>query len=145
MKRSILMVSIATLSACTTLGEAESNALSKQATLDARAEKSEVHLAYLECYGLPKSDKKSCRRKAAKFTENGRNNANTWDYILPFDYEAERLGFQAFLRDAGKPCAGVDQGPQYNDELNAYEVQCTDGKQYRMSFDRSKDAWHLVK
>ena len=126
MKHTILLVSVAALSACTTLGEAESRALSQQAMLDARSENKEVHLAYLQCYGLPKTDKKSCRRKAAALTQSGRSDANAWDYILPFDYEAERLGFAAFLKDAGKPCAGVDQGPQYNDQSKACLLYTSD-------------------
>ncbi len=144
MNKTILIISMAALSACTTLGEVETKSLSKQAVLDARAEKAEVHLAYLQCYGLPKSDKKSCRRKAAALTENGRDSANTWDYILPHDYEAERLGFKAFLEDAGKRCARVDQGPQYNEERKGYVVQCTDGGSYLMGYDRGKNAWQLL-
>ena len=145
MKKTLTIITtMAALSACTTLGEVESEALSKQAMLDARAEKPEVHLGYLQCYGLPQSDKKSCRRKAAKLTQIGRDTANTWDYILPFDYEAERLGFKAFLNDAGKKCAGVDQGPQFNEATKAYDVHCTDGNQYGMRFDSEKSEWELV-
>lgn len=98
---------------------------------------------YLQCYPLRDIDKKDCKRKAKKLTTD-RQHAVTWDYILPFDYEVERLGFKAFLRDQGKPCAGVDQGPQYNKEANAYKVICTDGNQYSMRFDRNVLAWELT-
>ena len=145
MKKSLLLLSITALSACTTLGEVEKEALRDRAIADAKKQPKEVHLAYLQCYGLSDSDKKSCRRKAAQLAISGRKDASTWDYILPFDYEAERLGFKTFLKDAGKRCAGVDQGPQYNKETNAYDVICTDGNQYQMRFDGSASAWELVK
>lgn len=146
MKKSLTIISaMAALSACTTLGDVEKEALRDRGIADARLQPKEMHLAYLQCYGLNQSDKKSCRRKAAQLATSGRNDASTWDYILPFDYEAERLGFKAFLKDAGKSCAGVDQGPQYNKEANAYDVICTDGNQYQMRFDGSASAWELVK
>lgn len=145
MKKTLTIITtMAALSACTTLGEVEKEALRDRAIAHARAEKPEVHLAYLQCYGLPQSDKKSCRRKAADLTQNGRDTANTWDFILPFDYEAERLGFKAFLNDAGKQCADVDQGPQFNEATKAYDVHCTDGKQYGMRFDSGTSEWELV-
>jgi hypothetical protein len=34
----------------------------------------------------------------------------------------------AFLQNKGKSCSGVDQGPKYNKERNAYDVTCTDSK-----------------
>ncbi|MBN66538.1 MAG: hypothetical protein CMM94_03100 [Rickettsiales bacterium] len=144
MKKSLLLLSITALSACTTLGEVEKEALRDRAIADAKKQPKEVHLAYLQCYGLSDSDKKSCRR-SAKHTIEGRKSAVTWDYILPFDYEAERLGFKAFLQDQGKKCAGVNEGPKYNTDSNAYDVICTDGNQYQMRFDGSASTWELVK
>lgn len=145
MKKSLTIMTMAALSACTTLGGVEKEALRDRAIADARQQPKEMHLAYLQCYGLNQSDKKSCRSKAAQLAASGRKDASTWDYILPFDYEAERLGFKAFLKDAGKRCAGVDQGPQYNKETNAYDVICTDGHQYQMRFDSKATSWELVK
>lgn len=146
MKLKILIsaCSIIGLAACTTLGDTEKNALRDRAIADARNQSKEVHLAYLQCYALRDLDKKDCKRTAKKLT-TGRQHAVTWDYILPFDYEAERLGFKTFLHDAGKKCAGVNEGPKYNKDSNAYDVICTDGNQYGMRFDREISKWHLIK
>lgn len=145
MKKTLAIATLAALAGCTTLGDVEKEALRDRAIADAKAQPKEMHLAYLQCYGLSQSDKKSCRRTASRLATSGRVDASTWDYILPFDYEAERLGFQTFLKDQGKRCAGVNQGPQYNQKSNAYDVICTDGHQYGMRFDREKSAWELVK
>lgn len=131
------------LTACTTLSDVEKQALHDRAIADARNQPKEIHLAYLQCYALDKLDKDRCKR-VIKGKIEGRKDASTWEYILPFDYEAERLGFHAFLRDHGKKCAGVDQGPQFNDKATAYDVTCTDGNQYRMRFDYEKAKWLLV-
>lgn len=143
MKKLIALTIPIALSACVGMGETEKTALKEAAIEAARNQSKEVHLAYLQCYPLRDFDKKDCKRKAKKLTTD-RQHAVTWDYILPFEYEVERLGFKAFLRDQGKPCAGVDQGPQYNKEANAYEVICTDGNQYSMRFDRNVLAWELT-
>lgn len=132
------------LTACNTMGETEKAALNLAAIESARNQSKEVHLAYLQCYGLNQGDKKSCRRKASRLAISDRGDTSTWEFILPFDYEAERLGFKAFLNDASKSCAGVDQGPQYDKEVNAYNVVCTDGNSYRMRFDSEKKEWSLV-
>ncbi|MCH2546571.1 MAG: hypothetical protein MK052_03020 [Alphaproteobacteria bacterium] len=145
MKKSLTIMTMAALSACTTLGSVEKEALRDRGIADARLQPKEMHLAYLQCYGLNQSDKKSCRRKAAQLATSGRKDASTWDYILPFDYEAERLGFKAFLQDQGKKCASVNEGPKYNTDSNVYDVICTDGNQYQMRFDGSASAWELVK
>lgn len=143
MKKSLLLLSVTALSACTTLGDVEKKALRDRAIADAKKQPKEVHLAYLQCYALRDIDKKDCKREAKKRT-NGRQTAVTWDYILPFDYEAERLGFKAFLQDADKVCAGVNEGPKFNQDAKAYDVRCTDGNQYGMRFDSEKLEWELV-
>ena len=144
MKKSLTIITTAAaLSACTALGDVEKEALRDRAIADARKLPKEVHLAYLQCYALRDIDKKDCKREVKKLTKD-RQTAVTWDYILPFDYEAERLGFKAFLQNAGKKCAGVNEGPQYNKETNAYDVICTDGNQYQMRFDSKKSEWELV-
>lgn len=131
------------LTACTTLSDVEKQALRDRAIADARSQPKEIHLAYLQCYALRDSDKDSCKRKI-KWTIEGRKDASTWEYIRPFDYEAERLGFQAFLRDHSKKCAGVDQGPTFNQEISAYDVVCTDGNRYAMQFDYEQLTWKLA-
>jgi hypothetical protein len=131
------------LASCTTLGNAEKQALQDGAIQNARNQSKEVHLAYLQCYALRDIDKKDCKREAKKLAKN-RQEAKTWEYILPFDYEAERLGFTAFLKNKGKACAGVDQGPKYNGKAKTYDVICTDDNEYRMRFDYEKVKWELV-
>ncbi|MCB2081550.1 MAG: hypothetical protein H6908_03510 [Hyphomicrobiales bacterium] len=143
MKRLITLTIPITLAACTTLGNVEKQALHDRAIADARSQPKEIHLAYLQCYALRDVDKDSCKRKV-KQTIEGRNGASTWEYILPFDYEAERLGFQAFLRDHGKSCAGIDKGPEFNSDTKAYDVICTDGHRYAMRFDYKNEQWELA-
>lgn len=143
MKRLLIFAMPIMLASCTTLGNAEKQALQDGAIQNARNQNKEVHLAYLQCYALRDIAKKDCKREAKKLSKN-RQEAKTWEYILPFDHEAERLGFKAFLQNKGKACAGIDQGPKYNDKISAYDVACTDGSQYRMRFDYEKDQWLLV-
>lgn len=143
MKKSLLLLSITAVSACTTLGDVEKEALRDRAIADARKQSKETHLAYLQCYALRDIDKKDCKREAKTLTTD-RQTAVTWDYILPFDYEAERLGFKAFLNNAGKKCAGINEGPKFNQAIKAYDVHCTDGNQYGMRFDSEKLEWELV-
>lgn len=143
MKRlSALAIPIA-LSACINMGDTEKTALKNAAIESAINQSKEVHLAYLQCYALRDIDKKDCKRAAKRLTTD-RQDAVTWDYILPFEYEAERLGFRTFLQEAGKSCDGVHQGPKYNKETNAYDVICTDDNQYRMRFDYEKAEWVLM-
>lgn len=103
-------------------------ALHDRAITDARKQPKEIHLAYLQCYALRDIDKDNCKQKI-KWTIEGRKDASTWEYILPFDYAVERLGFKAFLKDQGKTCSGVEQGPKYNSKIKAYDVFCKDGSQ----------------
>lgn len=140
----ITTCSISLLSACVGMGDTEKETLKSAAIESAIRQEKGVHLAYLQCYGLNQHDKKSCRRKASRLATPDRSNANTWEFILPFDYESERLGFKAFLNDAGKSCSGVNQGPKYNKETNAYDVICTDSNQYRMRFNSAKGKWLLA-
>lgn len=131
------------LTACTTLGDVEKQALHDRAIADARSQPKEIHLAYLQCYALRDVDKDFCKRKV-KSTIEGRKDASTWEYILPFDYEVERLGFQAFLRDHGKSCAGIDKGPEFNSDIKAYDVICTDGNHYAVRFDYKNEKWEMA-
>lgn len=130
------------LSACTT-STTEKEILQSTATNDAKKAPKELHLGYLNCYALSDVDKKNCRSRVGH-THKRRANASSWDYILPFDYEAERQGFAAFLRDQGKACDGVNDGPKYDPDKKAYVVNCTGGQRYLMRFDRNKGEWQLV-
>ena len=143
MKRLLVFTIPVALAACTTLGDVEKQALHDRAIADARSQPKEIHLAYLQCQALRDYDKDSCKQKI-KWTIDGRKDASTWEYILPFDYEVERLGFKAFLRDQGKTCSGVEQGPKYNSEIKAYDVLCKDGGQYAMRFDSAIGKWKLA-
>lgn len=144
MKRFITTSAVAiALTSCTTLGDVEKQALHDRAIADARSQPKEIHLAYLQCYALRDVDKDSCKRKVKSEIE-GRKDASTWEYILPFDYEVERLGFRAFLRDHGKTCADIDKGPQFNSDTKAYDVICTDGHRYAMRFDYKNVQWELA-
>ena len=131
------------LTGCTLIGEVETQILMEAAIADARQASKEVHLAYLQCYALPKPKKSNCQRKISGRSQ-ARGNASNWEYILPYNYQAERLGFVAFLRDRGKPCSGVIEGVRYHRKQKAYVVNCTDGNRYHMRFIRKVRQWDLV-
>ena len=128
---------------CVGLGETEEKALWDTAIRDARNAPKAVHLGYLQCYALPDYDKDSCRRRI-KDRPVERQKANTWEYIRPYDYEAERLGFTAFLKDHGKRCSGIDQGVRYNSDKKAFIAKCKDGNDYLMRFDRKTETWSVL-
>ncbi len=140
-KTLICLLAGASLSACAT-NSVEKEILQSAALDDIRNAPKEMHLAYMHCYALPEVDKKSCRRRVGHSHER-RAGASSWDYILPFDYESERLGFAAFIRDKGKSCDRVDEGPRYDKKHRAYIVECNNGDQYRMRFDRKESMWQL--
>ncbi len=142
--KKILTTTIISLSltACSSLGQTEITALKQAGINDARNAGKELHLAFLQCYALQEVDKKNCQRMA------GSNNpsyaaAVTWDYIRPFRYEAEKLGFKAFLNDQGKTCKAINDGPMYDADQKAYAVNCTSGQTYYMRFDTKEVAWQL--
>ena len=61
-KLSTLVIAIM-LSACVGMGGMEKEALKSAAIESVRSQSKEVHLAYLQCYGLNQQNNKSCRRK----------------------------------------------------------------------------------
>jgi len=132
-----------TLTACMNFSDVEKQALNDRAISDARAQSKAVHLAYLQCYALPDLDKKFCENDIRQTIKDVRA-ASSWEYVLPFDYEAQRLGFADFLRLHGKSCKGIDAGPKYNAQKKAYDVQCTDGHSYIMQFDSRVMVWRIV-
>lgn len=131
------------LAACS-MSETETLALKEAAVQHARQTDKALQLAYLDCYALSDLDKDRCRRKLGRHIKS-RADASRWEYIRPFEYEMERLGFAVFLRGKKQPCAGVNQGPQYDKQQNAYAVQCTSDQQYFMRYDREPGQWVLVK
>ena len=135
MKKTILLLSsIMAVSGCT-MGDAEIRALKQGAIHDIRNRPKEAHLAYLQCYALDDVDKDNCQLRAQYSNElHERYGAASWEYVRPYDYEAERLGFAQFLRDHGRACKGVDQGPEFDSKAKAYNVICTDGNTYHMRF-----------
>ncbi len=132
-----------TISACINFSDVETQALFDRAVADAKKQPKAIHLAYLHCYPLDDVYKDSCKR-AIRYTIAGSKDASSWEYIRPFDYEAERLGFATFLRDRGKTCKAINEGPKYNREKDAYNVHCEGGKNYSMRFDSETGNWSIV-
>jgi hypothetical protein len=144
MKRLLTYSLPLTLSACINFSDIEKQALADRAIMDARSQPKSVHLAYLHCYALQEVDKNICQR-AIREKIDGVKTASSWEYILPFDYEAERLGFATFLRDRGKICKSLNEGPQYKRSIQGYDVKCSDGHNYTMSFDSENLQWQITK
>lgn len=142
--RLLTLLTAFTLAACTSLGPTETEALRRAATDAARRAPKALHLGYLQCYPLGGNSKDRCRR-GIKVVSEERRNAVSWEYVLPFDHEAERQGFAAFLRDAGQTCAEVREGPLFDAEKQAYVVNCAAGRQYLMRFDAREARWGVVK
>ena len=133
-----LLISVS-LSSCITKEILQSTAID-----DARRAPEGLHLGYLNCYALQEADKKNCRNYISHVHKR-RAGVSSWDYILPFDYEAERLGFAAFLRNKGKSCENVNDGPKYDLNKKAYIVNCVGGQRNLMRFNRKKGEWQLVR
>jgi len=141
-----VVATISTLSGCAMYSMAEKEALAKGAISDIRGKPKEVHLAYLKCYALEESKKDTCRH-AVERNHNLQDiiTSSSWEYVLPYRYEAERLGFAQFLRDNGRTCKGINKGLLYNKEAKAYEAVCTGGNAYKMRFNRKAGQWVIVK
>jgi len=137
-----LLLSTLTLSACAGLGDIEKQAIRDKAIEDAQKLPRVVRLAYLNCYALPEVGKKACKREV-KFSVPELENASTIEYIRTFGYEGEKLGFKAFLDGKGKPCVGINHGPEYDNTAQAYRVECTDGNSHHMAFDSKQGKWLL--
>lgn len=132
------------LSACINFSDVEKQALAERAVMDARSQPKSVHIAYLHCYALQEVDKNICHRILRGKIE-GVKSASSMEYIRPFDYEAERMGFATFLRDRGKSCKSVNEGPEYKESFKGYNVECSDGHNYTMSFDSESLQWKITK
>lgn len=144
MKTLTITITALSLAACSSLGQTEINALQQTAINDARDAGKDLHLAFLQCYALPNMDKKNCQRDAGNSNRKYAD-AVTWDYILPFRYEAEKLGFTAYLNDHGKSCKTINDGPVFDTERKSYVVHCASGETYHMHFNSRENAWHLEK
>ena len=121
----------------------ETEALEKMATQNALNSTKEVQLAYLDCYVLQRSDRRSCRIKA-RHDHKIVHDDSSWEYVRPFNKTVELLGFGAFLRDLSLACERVEESPRYISDLNAYLINCTDGNQHHMRFDRRKRTWEVL-
>jgi len=143
MKKTTILLSLLAVAGCNTMGKVEKVALAERALADARKAPKEEHLAYLNCYPLDRGDKDNCRRKIKM--DSLTRTAITWDYIRPYRYVSEKLGFVQFLHNNKRTCSGLDNGPLFNEEKKAYEVICKDGNNYLMRFDYGKQTWALVK
>ena len=144
MRNTVTLLSIPLLLiSCTNLSDYEKQALHDRAVLDARSQPKQVHLAYLKCYALTRSQKKECDQKIRRELVKGEH-VSSWDYIIPFAHESERLGFAAFLKDQGKQCSGVEQGPKFNGEKQVYQVNCSNRVSYQMQFFLKAFDWELV-
>ncbi len=144
MHKTLLTITLSgCLAACNTTSTTESIVLKEGAIADARKADKEIHLGFLKCYALPSSDKDNCQRMVGK-NHVRYEAASSWDYIRPFRYESERLGFHAFLNDHGKSCKAVSEGPRYNKETNVFDVRCDSGEHYAMQFDQKEMQWQLV-
>ncbi len=143
MKRILTYAIPLTLSGCMNFSEVETQALYDRAIADSRKQPKSIHLAYLHCYALPDLDKDSCQRAIRKNID-GAKNASSWEYIRPFDHESERLGFVSFLRDRGKNCKAVNEGPKYNNQQKSYDVNCADNHHYKMRFDYENQKWKIM-
>ena len=101
-----------------------------------------VHLNYLDCYALDEDSKATCVDKLnekyilKRFWDNP-------DYLVSFQYQAEKLGFKHFINDAGKPCDVINEGPIFDDKEQRYIVKCESGKTYLMHFDYDKKEWQV--
>jgi len=138
----ISAISIFVLTSCST-SKTEIQAMRTGAIVDARNAPKELHLEYLNCYPLPRLEKNRCICKAATKT-NITHDASSWDYIHPYNYEAEKLGFIAFIQDQGKKCDGLDQGVLFSEKEKSYIVNCIDGNRHLMKFDRENKQWSLI-
>ena len=100
-----------------------------------------IHLAYLQCYAL--QDKQVCLIKlAAEYID--KKYQQDEEYKTAFQYEAEKLGFLAFLRKQNLPCKSISKGPKFIDQEKAYQVICDCNHHYLMRFDYAKKEWKLI-
>ena len=145
MKKILLStVTCLTLTACVGFGKTETAILKSAAINDARQAPKELHQAFLKCYALKDVDKKRCQRTAGE-TNQRYKDASNWEYILPFRYEAERIGFKEFLNEKGKTCSELNKGPKFDSKLKVYVVECSNDNQYHMRWDSQESAWYLEK
>lgn len=118
------------------------NSKRKDGAPDTKYFQKHVHKHYLDCYALDKGGKATCVDKLNKkyilkrFWDNP-------DYLVSFQYAAEKLGFKHFLNDAGKSCDAINKGPIFDDQEQRYIVKCESDKVYLMRFDYETNQWQL--
>lgn len=139
------IASIAVLTGCAMMGDVEAEIVKKRAIEDARELPKDIQLGYLTCFAYwDDYIQDKCHNILKPHTSQNNQNAQNWEYILEHRYEAERLGFVAFLKDNGKACAGIDETPEYKRLDNAYVVNCTDGNGYKMAFNHGEGIWRVT-
>lgn len=65
------------------------------------------------------------------------------EYLINFQYEAERLGFKYFINDVGKSCDSINKGPEFDQQEQRYIVKCEGDKTYLMRFNYETREWKL--
>ena len=111
------------------------------------AVKSEIHEDYLSCYALDKASKAKCTAKLAdKYlrTSSG-NKLDDKEYVQEFQYECEKQGFKKFLTEQEVKCNSINEGPEFIEDEQAYQVKCQPDKEYLMQFDYNNKQWSLKK
>ena len=117
--------------------------LQQQAGLDATNSNENVHRDYLSCYALDDSRKKACTAKLAdKYL---RTNKDDKEYVQEFQYECEKQGFKKFLTEQEVKCNAINEGPEFIEDQQAYQVKCQPDKEYFMQFDYKNKTWKLIK
>ena len=103
---------------------------------------SQITKQYFENYALNNADKnKNIQLLAKKYIS--KKNISNKDYVQEFTYEAEKQGFANFLRNHGKECSKIEEGPLYKTDVAAYEVKCINHVYY-MTFDQTTKTWNLI-
>lgn len=102
-----------------------------------------VSKEYFQCYALPDGDKEKCIDKLTKkYIPNKFKSDKQW--VNEFTFEAEKRGFQQFLKENNKDCNKIEEGPLFNDKKYAYEVKCVNGNIFYTTFDSTNNIWSVV-
>ena len=110
--------------------------------------KTTIHEDYLSCYALDEVSKAKCTTKLAdkylRRTDSG-DKSDDKDYVQAFQYECEKLGFKKFLTEREVKCNSINEGPEFIEDEQAYQVKCQPDKEYFMQYDYSNKTWSLKK
>ena len=118
------------------------NSKTRDGAVDTKYFQKHVHKHYLDCYALDEDSKAACVDRLnekyilKRFWDNP-------DYLVSFQYQAEKLGFKHFINDAGKPCDAINEGPIFDDQEQRYIVKCKGENIYYMRFNYETTQWQL--